>query len=109
MVCSEELTLNHVNNSSLQESLSRRRDSSTTIEHKSQPSSSLHLDLLKDHSIRQSSKEGDMVALCSLFGTDSPVEDRFLESTRLVDLGQDTLSDKFPNGRDTNHDTLLVS
>lgn len=47
-----------------------------------------------------------MVALSRLFGSDGPVEYRLLETTRLVDLGQDTLSDKLPNGRDTNHDAL---
>jgi hypothetical protein len=50
-----------------------------------------------------------MVALCSLLGADSPVEDRLLETARLIDFGQDTFSDKFPNGWYTDHDTLIIS
>lgn len=103
------LTLNHINDSSLQEPLSRRRNPSTTIKDISQPSTSLHLDLLEDDRIRQSSNEGDMIALSSLLGRDGKVEDRFFETTSLIDLGQDTFSDKLPNGGHTNHDTLPIS
>lgn len=46
-----------------------------------------------------------MVVLRRGFGVESEVEDGLLETSRGLDFAQDTLSNKLPDSRDTDHDT----
>jgi len=78
--------------------LRAQRSSSTKCEPKSATGGGL--DLAHDDTVDDLAQNRDL-ALLDLQGA---VEDRLFDCPSLVDLGQNTLLDRFPDGRDADHD-----
>lgn len=103
---SKAVTLNHNDQCCAQELLGALRDSTATAKQDLQVTTSLCTNSVENDSIGDSSQEWDRVVVGGLLGLEGKVENGLLESTGLVDLGENTFSDKFPNSRNTDHDRL---